>query len=74
MKNVKGMLISAVNTARKGPKLSGMMLSKLLAMASTMPVPDRIPVNMPAANISAVTANTFEAWAAIRSLCCSILG
>ncbi|MNF04123.1 hypothetical protein D3C80_2035690 [compost metagenome] len=70
MKNVNGMLTSAVITARYGPRKSGITASKLFDMASTMPVPDRIPVKMPAAKIRPTTASTLPAWAATRSFCC----
>ncbi|MNN86863.1 hypothetical protein D3C81_2043340 [compost metagenome] len=70
MKKVNGMLTIAVITARYGPNASGMTDSRLLDMASTMPVPDRMPVKMPAAKISPVTASTLPAWAAMRSFCC----
>ncbi|MOA49303.1 hypothetical protein D3C78_1721620 [compost metagenome] len=70
MKKVNGMLTSAVITARYGPMDSGITASRLLDMASTMPVPDRMPVKIPAAKISPTTANTLPAWAAMRSFCC----
>ncbi|MNY55798.1 hypothetical protein D3C86_1918070 [compost metagenome] len=70
MKNVNGMLTSAVITARYGPRNSGITASKLLDMASTMPVPDRIPVKIPAAKINPTTARTLPACAATRSFCC----
>ena len=70
MKKVKGMLTSAVITARYGPMASGITASRLLDIASTMPVPDRMPVKMPAAKIRPTTARTLPAWAATRSFCC----
>ena len=38
-----------------------MTASRLLDMASTMPVPDRMPVKIPAAKIKPTTANTLPA-------------
>ncbi|MNC71479.1 hypothetical protein D3C81_1785060 [compost metagenome] len=69
MKKVNGMLTIAVITARYGPRASGITASRLLDMASTMPVPDRMPVKIPAAKISPTTASTLPECAATRSFC-----
>ncbi|MNR56821.1 hypothetical protein D3C85_1774750 [compost metagenome] len=61
MKKVNGMLTSAVITARYGPRKSGITANRLFDIASTMPVPLRIPVKIPAAKISPTTASTLPA-------------
>lgn len=69
MKKVNGMLTSAVMVARYGPSAGGITASRLLDMASTIPVPERMPVNTPAAKISETTARMFSACAPMRFFC-----
>ncbi len=55
--------------ARYGPIASGITASRLRDMASTMPVPDRMPVKMPAAKISDTTDSTLPACCVTRRRC-----
>ncbi|MNE61415.1 hypothetical protein D3C80_1566290 [compost metagenome] len=66
MKKVPGMLASAVIGAMYGPQLAGSMSRKLLDMASTMPVPERMPARIPAARKMAIWFNAVGAWAEMR--------
>ena len=69
MKNVPGMLISPATVAMWGPIDGGMIWMIAVAIASTILVPERIPVKMPAAKIRPDTASAFPACAAMRSFC-----
>ncbi|MNH36866.1 hypothetical protein D3C79_977050 [compost metagenome] len=66
MKKVPGMLASAVIGAMYGPQSAGSMLRKLLDIASTIPVPDRMPARMPAARKIAIWFNAVGACAEMR--------
>ena len=46
------MLTKAVIGARYGPILAGIIATNSLDIASTMPVPDKIPVKIPAAKLN----------------------
>ena len=55
------MLIIAVIGARKGPILVGIIATNSLDMASTIPVPDKIPVKIPAAKMIPTTFKALPA-------------
>lgn len=60
------MLTMAVIKGRCGPMASGMSDTRECAMASTILVPDKMPVKMPAANTMETTFKAFPACAEIR--------
>jgi hypothetical protein len=68
MKKVNGRLRILVMIARYGPKASGTRATTLLAIASTIFVPERMPVRIPAARMTETTESTLPAWCSMRSL------
>ena len=74
MKKVNGMLSTPVTIVRYGPSASGTARTTLTAIASTIFVPDRMPVKMPAAKISEATAMALAACVASSSFCSATLG
>ncbi|MNE30437.1 hypothetical protein D3C80_1239520 [compost metagenome] len=66
MKNVPGILASAVIGAMYGPQVAGSIARKLADIALTMPVPERIPARMPAARKIAIWFRAVGACAEMR--------
>lgn len=74
VKKVIGMDSSPAMTGKCPPSDSGMMPTSQAAMASTMPLPLRMPVRTVAAKTMPTTLTTLEAWASSCSRCWATCG
>ena len=61
IKNVKGALANPTITGKYGPNASGINETSVFAIASIIPVPDILPVKIPAAIKIEITATTLLA-------------